>query len=95
MSFFDAAGLFGVLLMLGAYAGAQLGRLDAAGLISLLMNLVGACLVMASLTQAFNLSAFLMEASWAVVAIFGLTKLAIKHLSLSREGSQQSDDPRA
>lgn len=94
MSLFDAAGLVGVLLMLSAYAGAQLGRLDTAGLISLLMNLLGACLVMASLSRAFNLSAFLMEASWAAVAIFGLAKLAIKRLSSGRMGSQDGHDPR-
>jgi hypothetical protein len=33
---------------------------------------------MLSLTQAFNLSAFLMEAAWAVVALFGLVRLAFR-----------------
>ena len=65
----------GVVLMLSAYAGAQLRRLDPVKLLSLLMNLVGSCLVMLSLTRAFNLSAFLMEAAWAVVALFGLARL--------------------
>jgi hypothetical protein len=92
---FDAAGLFGVLLMLSAYAGAQLGRLAPTGLISLLMNLLGSCLVMASLTRAFNLSAFLMEASWAAVAVFGLAKLAIRSLNLGRGRSRNGHDPRA
>jgi hypothetical protein len=94
VSLFDIAGLVGVLLMLSAYAGAQLGRLNTSGLVSLLMNLLGACLVMASLTRAFNLSAFLMEASWAAVAIFGLAKLAIRRRSLTRARSQDGHDPR-
>jgi hypothetical protein len=78
MAPFDVAGLTGVVLMLVAYAGAQLRRLDAAGLASLLMNLCGSCLVMLSLSRAFNLSAFLMEATWAAVAAFGLLRLALE-----------------
>jgi hypothetical protein len=42
------------------------------------MNLGGAALVMISLLFKFNLSAFLMEAAWALVALFGLVKLALK-----------------
>jgi len=44
VSWQDAAGLFGVLIILIAYAGAALGRLDAEGAWSLLANLVGAVL---------------------------------------------------
>jgi len=71
---YDAIGLAGVLSILIAYAAAQLRRLDPTGLASLLMNLGGACLIMVSLSRAFNLSAFLMEATWAAVAIFGLAR---------------------
>ncbi|HZK99186.1 MAG TPA: hypothetical protein VFC47_04750 [Caulobacteraceae bacterium] len=77
----DAAGLVGVALMLGAYAGAQIHRLDATRAPSLALNLAGACLVMISLTHDFNLSAFLMEAAWAAVAAWGLVRVA-----LSRRG---------
>ena len=42
MSWTDAAGLAGVLMILVAYAGAALGRLDPKGAWSLLANLVGA-----------------------------------------------------
>lgn len=76
MSSFDAAGLVGVALMLGAYAAAQLRWLDPVKPASLVMNLTGAGLVMVSLTQKFNLAAFVMEAAWAVVALFGLLRLA-------------------
>jgi hypothetical protein len=74
----DAAGLVGVASMLLAYAGAQLRRLDPVKAPALLMNLIGACLVMYSLTRNFNLSAFLMEAAWAAVAAVGLLRLALK-----------------
>jgi hypothetical protein len=74
----DAAGLVGVVTMLLAYAGAQVGRLDPVKAPALLMNLTGACLVMYSLSRNFNLSAFIMEAAWALVAAFGLARLALK-----------------
>ena len=77
MSLTDAAGLAGVLVILIAYAGAAMGRLDANRPISLLCNLVGASLILWSLlTKDFNLSATVMEASWALVALAGLAKWA-------------------
>jgi hypothetical protein len=77
MTLADIGGLFGVLMMLLAYAGGQLGRLKMDQAPALLMNLVGALLVLASLTVRFNISAFLMETAWALVALFGLIKLAL------------------
>jgi hypothetical protein len=78
MSLPDAAGLFGVLLILVAYAGAQLGRLEPRRAPALVMNLTGAGLILWSLAFRFNLSAFLMEAAWAVVALYGLVRLALR-----------------
>jgi hypothetical protein len=78
MSWTDAAGLAGVLMILAAYAGAALGQLDPKGVWSLLANLVGACGILASLLLgAFNLSSTIMEGSWALVALAGLLRLAI------------------
>lgn len=79
MTLTDAAGLLGVLVILVAYAGAALGRLDAERPISLLCNLVGASLILFSLlTQSFNLSATAMEGSWALVSALGLVRWALK-----------------
>jgi hypothetical protein len=74
----DAAGIAGVLMILAAYAGATTGRLDPKRPLALLLNLFGAGLILLSLAYDFNLSAFLMEAAWAVVALFGLVRLAIR-----------------
>jgi hypothetical protein len=71
---FDAAGLVGVVVMLLAYGGAQLKRLDATRPPALLMNLVGSILVLVSLTRAFNLSAAVVEGAWALIALFGLVR---------------------
>jgi hypothetical protein len=78
MSLPDLGGVIGVLLILFAYAGGQIGRLKMDEAPALLMNLFGALLVLGSLLFKFNLSAFLMEAAWALVALFGLAKLALR-----------------
>lgn len=83
----DAAGLLGVLLILLAYAGAQLGRLEPRRAPSLLLNLAGASLIMFSLLYRFNLSAFLMEAAWAAVAVFGLIRLLLRRQDRPGAGS--------
>ncbi len=78
MSLVDLAGVGGVLLILIAYAGAQMGRLGPRQAPALLLNLVGAGMILWSLAFRFNLAAFLMEASWALVALFGLARLVFK-----------------
>jgi hypothetical protein len=78
MGLADFAGVFGVLLILAAYAGAQLGRLEPRRAPALVMNLVGAGLILWSLAFRFNLSAFLMEAAWALVALYGLIRLVLR-----------------
>lgn len=78
MSWTDAAGLAGVLVILVAYAGAALGRLDPKGAWSLLANFLGATGILASLLLGqFNLSSTVMEGAWALVALLGLLRLAI------------------
>jgi len=62
-----------------AYAGSALGKLDAERPISLLFNLVGACLILwGLLTADFNLSATVMEGAWALVALVGLIRWALR-----------------
>jgi len=78
MSLPDIFGVIGVVLILLAYAGAQAGRLEPREAPALLMNLVGAGLILLSLAFRFNLSAFLMEAAWALVSLYGLARLALR-----------------
>lgn len=74
----DAAGVAGVVMILVAYAGATTGRLDPKRAIALVLNLAGASLILLSLAYDFNLSAVLMEGAWALVALIGLARLALK-----------------
>ena len=74
----DIVGVVGVLCILIAYAGATAKKLDPAQAPALLLNLTGALLILVSLYFDFNLSAVLMEGAWAVVAIVGLIRLAMR-----------------
>jgi predicted membrane protein len=73
-SWFDLVGNIGVLLMVIAYLLLQLEKLSSSALSYLLLNTVGALLVIVSLMYRFNLSAFLMEAFWLLISLFGLAK---------------------
>lgn len=76
----DIAGLVGAGLILAAYAGVQAKRLDPHKAASLAMNFFGAGLIVASLVVRFNLAAFLLEATWALIALAGLIRLAVRRL---------------
>lgn len=76
----DIAGLAGVAMMVFAYAAAAMGRLDPTRAIALTLNLVGSALVLYSLTRAWNVSSFVMEAVWFVVAAIGLVRLVVARI---------------
>lgn len=66
-------GLIGSALMVGAYAYSNMARsLDFVLFNSL--NLVGAILLIASLTVHFNMASMALEVVWAFVALLGLAK---------------------
>lgn len=73
-SWFDLLGNIGVLLMVVAYLLLQLEKLSSSATSYLLLNTLGAVLVIISLTFRFNLSAFLMEAFWLLISLYGLMK---------------------
>jgi hypothetical protein len=68
------AGLAGVVLIIIAYLLLQLGKLPSTAPSYSLLNAIGAFLVMVSLFFDFNLSAFLMEAFWFLISLFGLLR---------------------
>jgi hypothetical protein len=74
----DLAGLVGVALILVAYGAVQLKLLDATRTSALVMNLAGSSLILLSLTRAFNLSAAIVEGAWALIALFGLVRVAME-----------------
>ena len=73
-SWHDLVGNLGVATILGAYLALQLGRLDAHGLAYSALNGLGAALVLVSLVVDFNLSAFVIEACWVLISLFGMAR---------------------
>jgi hypothetical protein len=86
MNGFDFAGLAGVILILAGYAAATTGRLDQKGAPSLAINFAGASLILVSLIRDFNLSASIVEAAWALIALVGLIRLALGRLRRQGKG---------
>jgi hypothetical protein len=74
----DIAGVVGVGLILAAYGGVQLERLDPRGLLAGFANLTGALLILLSLAYDFNLSAVLMEGAWALFAALGIVRTLLR-----------------
>ena len=74
----NVGGILGVLMVMLAYAGIHFDWFDPKKLAALLMNFFGSALILLSMVKAFNLSAFLMEASWAAMALYGLAKLVFR-----------------
>ena len=68
----DAVGNVGVLLVLGAYLGLQLGRLDSQGPAFSTCNAAGAALLLVSLTVNFNLSSVIIEIFWLAISLIGI-----------------------
>ncbi|MBN8809446.1 MAG: hypothetical protein J0I47_14595 [Sphingomonas sp.] len=78
MTAYDAAGLAGTALILLTYAATVADRIDARSAIALVGNLLGASLILVSLSHDFNLSAVIMESAWALIAVVGLIRLAFR-----------------
>ncbi len=70
----DLLGNVGVVVLMVTYLLLQLNRLSSSGLAYSLLNMIGATLIMISLLVNFNLSAFVIEAFWAMISLLGVFK---------------------
>jgi hypothetical protein len=68
---YDLIGLIGTALFVGAFAYANWAE-TLNKLLFNALNLVGAILLLISLSVKFNLAAFVLEAAWAGIALAGL-----------------------
>jgi len=68
----DFLGNIGVVLIIIDYLLLQLNRISSNSLSYSLLNAAGASLIIISLLFNFNLSAFIMEATWVLISLFGL-----------------------
>jgi len=72
MHWYDVVGSLGAAMIIGAYFILQIGRVTSDSEMYLLANAVGAALILISLSVNFNLSAFVIEAFWLAISLFGL-----------------------
>lgn len=70
----DITGLIGALLVLVPYFLLQANKMDSKGFTFSALNLIGAFMIMYSLSQSWNLTSFSIEVTWALVSIYGLYK---------------------
>ncbi|WP_017931373.1 CBU_0592 family membrane protein [Robiginitomaculum antarcticum] len=74
----DFIGNIGIVFIISAYIGLTTQRLSSTSKLYLILNAGGAALILFSLFFAFNLSAFLIEAIWLIVSLYGLLRLVTK-----------------
>lgn len=77
----DLLGNLGVMMILVTYLLLQIGRI-LPGLLFSVANGVGALLILVSLLQEFNLSAFLMEAVWFLISLYGVARYFLQPKTL-------------
>ncbi len=70
----DVVGSIGVAVVLAAYFLLQLERMSATRPPYLIANGLGALLILVSLANDFNLSAFLIEVAWLLISAYGLMR---------------------
>jgi hypothetical protein len=67
----DIIGICGSVLFIGAFIYANISP-SMNKILFNIINLIGAVLLLISLSVHFNLAAVILEAAWAMIAIFGL-----------------------
>lgn len=90
-SLHDIVGNLGVLLIVGSYFLVQIGRLSATEPPYIVVNGLGAALILYSLSHEFNMSAFLIEVIWLLISVMGLVRY---YLGRRREQREASEPPR-
>lgn len=76
MQWHDIVGGAGAAIILVSYLLLQLRRISGGALSYSLLNAAGAMLVLVSLWVDFNLAAFVVEAFWLAISIYGVIRWA-------------------
>ncbi|HSD68152.1 MAG TPA: permease [Woeseiaceae bacterium] len=70
----DLLGNIGVVMVLALYFLLQSERIQATSRVFSAANALGALLIIVSLIQQFNLSAFIVELAWLLISLYGLAR---------------------
>ena len=77
VTIYDAIGLVGVVLYIGAYAALQFGLIIGRGFLYPAANGIAAGLVLFSLFDQFHLASAVIQAVWIAISIWGVTRLFV------------------
>ncbi len=77
----DLVGMIGVIIVLAAYLLLQLETVSSTGMSYSVANGLGAVLILTSLVNEFNLSAFVVESAWLVISMVGLIRCVLRKRS--------------
>lgn len=88
LSPYQFSGIIGFLCYLVAFGSVQLGWLDGNSMAYSLSNVLAASLVAVSLMEAFNLASALIQGSWIIFGIVGLTLRARRAWPSTRRTSR-------
>ncbi|MCP4180532.1 MAG: hypothetical protein GY756_22445 [bacterium] len=72
--FSDFIGNIGVFIALSTYLLVQLRKMNGAGIIYPLLNILASFLILYSLIFSFNLSSFLVETLWILISVTGIIR---------------------
>jgi hypothetical protein len=78
-AWYDVIGSVGVGTVILTYVLLQTERLKSESLLYSLLNALGAGLIVFSLFYSFNLSAFVVEALWVLISLYGVAKYLLKN----------------
>jgi len=78
MSFPDAVGVVGFVLVLSSYFLVQAERLEARSVRYQSVNMISCIFIIYSLLFDFNLPAFLIQVCWFFVSLYGLSRNLLK-----------------
>ncbi len=73
MTVFEAIGVAGFLSYISSFALLQLRLISGNGYLYPFLNVLGAAMVLVSLVESFNLASLLIQISWIVIGVGGMT----------------------
>jgi hypothetical protein len=74
---YEITGLVGVFLALLAYLLLNMDRLQQKDLSFLLLNCVGAAMILVSLVKHWNVASFVIEIAWLFISLYGLLRVFV------------------
>ncbi|SDX67849.1 hypothetical protein SAMN05444358_10918 [Ruegeria halocynthiae] len=80
LTFVDAIGSIGALIVVAAYFATQMRMMNSEDLTFPVLNLLGSILIVYSLLHNFNLASMLIEGFWIIISVIGI----IQHFRLRR-----------